>query len=93
MRTFKVDLFSTREELDEMEKQLSEKYGEPCVVLPTYLQPEEQKIGYLCDGYACEECHPEYCHHTTDIKHAKNFAELADGRWMEEVKDDRHEKV
>lgn len=83
MRTFRAEIFTTKEELDEMGKELSERYGEPCVVLPTCIKPEEQKIDYLCDGYACEKCHPEYCRHTTDISHAKNFVELADGRWME----------
>lgn len=83
MRTFRAEIFATKEELDEMGKELSERYGEPCVVLPICIKPEEQKIAYLCDGYACEECHPEYCHHTTDISHAKDFVELADGRFME----------
>lgn len=83
MRTFISKIFATREELDEMEKDLSKRYGEPCVVLPTFQEPVAQIIAYLCDGYACEKCHPEYCHHTTDISHAKNFVELADGRFME----------
>jgi len=29
-------------------------------------------ILYICDRRACEHCNPD-CHHTSDIKHAKNF--------------------
>ena len=32
-------------------------------------------IAYLCDGQACDECH-DYCNHTTNIKHAKNFKDI-----------------
>ena len=38
-------------------------------------------ILYLCDGLACENpknCGGEYCHHTHDIEHAKNFERFAD---------------
>lgn len=83
MKTFRLEIFSTKEEIREMEQELSRKYGERCVVLPAYMNPKEQNVAYLCDGYACPVCHSEYCHHTTDISHAKNFVELADGRFLE----------
>lgn len=31
------------------------------------------KIYYICDGKACEVCHPEDCNLTEKIEHAKNF--------------------
>lgn len=39
---------------------------------------------YLCDGNACEICHPE-CYHTSDLNHALNF----DHEPTEEEKRDR----
>ena len=39
-------------------------------------------VAYICDRRACEACHP-LCVHTTDIHHAVNFREFADGKWME----------
>lgn len=43
------------------------------------------RVVYLCDGKACEHCHVEtdYCTHTSDIKHAINFDEVAPDRYME----------
>lgn len=30
---------------------------------------------YLCDGKACgDECPNEWCKHTSDVRHARNFA-------------------
>lgn len=31
------------------------------------------RIFYICDGKACEHCHPEDCHLTSKIEHAVNF--------------------
>lgn len=87
MRVFRYDLFADREQLREEEKILEEKFGEKCVVLPLTLKPMAQNIAYICDGYACDVCHPEYCHHTTDIEHAENFVKLADGRYIEKMAD------
>lgn len=42
------------------------------------------KILYLCDQERCENCHPDFCKHTTDIKHAKNFKEETDGIYIEQ---------
>lgn len=50
------------------------------------LKPHAQNIGYECDRLACMNCHPETCSHTTDIRHAKNFALLGDDRYMEQKK-------
>ena len=46
-------------------------------------------IVYVCDGGACENCGID-CNHTHDIRHAKNFTEVAPGKFMEnyEVKVD-----
>ncbi len=40
-------------------------------------QEQAGKILYICDGIKCAECH-EYCKHTTDISHAKNFEKGGD---------------
>jgi hypothetical protein len=42
-------------------------------------------VAYLCDGEACKRCNKRvsHCTHTTDIKHAINFDELNDDRFME----------
>lgn len=87
MRVFQSKLFMDKDELKREAENLAEKIGEPCVVLPAYLEAHNQNIAYVCDGYACDVCHPEYCHHTTDIRHAKHFAELSDGRYIEEIKE------
>ncbi len=83
MRVFKSEIFATREEMREEEQELTKKFGERCVIIPLSLTPTQQNIAYVCDGYACDVCHPEYCHHTADIRHAENFQELADGRYIE----------
>lgn len=41
------------------------------------LRRSRPPVLYLCDRKACETCSPE-CFHTTDIRHARNFA-LATG--------------
>ena len=51
---------------------------------------DEKKLGlaltedivYVCDREACENCSTE-CNHTSDIHHAKNFTEVAPGKFME----------
>lgn len=86
MRVFTAGIFMTEEEIWEEEKKLYDKFDEPCVVLPPYIKPHNDKIAYLCDRLACDNCHPETCSHTTDIRHAKNFVLLADDRYMEEKK-------
>ena len=52
---------------------------------PSILEAESHKVkvAYLCDRERCEECHPDYCKHTSDIKHARNFEEKAKGRYVE----------
>ena len=42
------------------------------------------EIAYLCDREACEiEVDCLDCHHTLDIRHAKNFKKVAEGKYME----------
>lgn len=46
---------------------------------------KNQKALYLCDGHACEVCHNSDCHHTSDIRHAINFAlEPPTGAYVEQ---------
>lgn len=35
------------------------------------------KVMYLCDHRACNRCSNGECNHTTDIRHAKNFKNVA----------------
>ena len=86
MRTFRCEVFTTKEELMDMQNDLTEKFGEPCVVLPNTIRPSEEKVAYLCDRKACFTCHPETCQHTTDIRHAVNFIGMGDGKFMERRK-------
>lgn len=49
------------------------------------------KVTYICDGERCQECY-DYCRHTTDISHAKNFKPVmsVDGKatsYYEEVEE------
>lgn len=86
MRVFTANIFMSEEEILQEEKALFEKFGEPCVVLSPYVKPHNDHIAYLCDRMACDNCHPETCSHTTDIRHAKNFVLVGDDRYMEEKK-------
>ena len=55
------------------------------------MEDNDYSVAYICDEKACEHCiHGEarYCHHTTDIKHAVNFEEVAPGKYMEKIVDD-----
>ena len=43
-------------------------------------------VAYICNEKACPDCGKSDCrdcYHTTDIHHAKNFVEVAPGKWME----------
>lgn len=42
-------------------------------------------IAYLCNGTRCRNCDPEHneCHHTFDIRHAKNFKKIAPNYYEE----------
>lgn len=42
------------------------------------------RVSYVCDERYCSEgCTNPDCHHTEDIRHAKNFKCVEDGKWME----------
>lgn len=43
---------------------------------------------FLCDRSKCGTCHPDVCKHTTDIRHAVNFAKV-EGFWTEREDDDK----
>ena len=47
----------------------------------------EHDVVYTCDGKACTPCQERgpfrYCYHTSDIKHAVNFEEVAPGKYAE----------
>ena len=39
----------------------------------------EIKIAFLCDGRSCgSDCEVNYCTHTKDVSHAKNFTLMGD---------------
>lgn len=43
------------------------------------------RVSYLCDGRYCSDgCTNTDCHHTEDIRHAKNFKCVEVGKWIEE---------
>lgn len=88
MRTLKTDIFMTDKELEYIERKYTEKFGEQTVVLPPYLEQVEGKIFYLCDGLACDKCDNDLCHHTSDIRHAKNFRQVQDGTFWEVCDDE-----
>jgi hypothetical protein len=69
---FRLETFAKRSEIELMEKELEEKTGERCVVLPNYLSKESPPAFFLCDRRACKKCDPK-CSHTADISHAVNF--------------------
>lgn len=43
---------------------------------------------YLCDGTRCSECNPVDCHHTADIRYAKNFEPVLDYYVEKEVEEE-----
>lgn len=50
---------------------------------------DEIKIAYLCDKKACNPCPDGECQHTLDINHAASFEELASGRWIEKLPEEK----
>ena len=63
--------------LEEMQKCLDE--------LPTIL--------YICDTRQCENGHCHTCHHTTNIKHARNFKQLIKNDFIEDDGFERLEQI
>lgn len=55
------------------------------------IKDADKKILYLCDGGGCSACcggNNEFCKHTTDIKHAKNFYyDGHNGYWEQAAQD------
>jgi hypothetical protein len=46
------------------------------------------QIAYICDEQACADgCINSYCHHTCDIRHARNFEYLGEGRYFEKLEE------
>lgn len=41
--------------------------------------PTEVQIAYICDRQQCGNCSYPLCSHTTDITHAVNFKNMANG--------------
>lgn len=83
MRYFKAGIFMSPDELDDLSRELTERSGEKTAVLPVFIDQIEEKVFYLCDGYACEGPCPDFCKHTSDIRHARNFFQKHDGTWWE----------
>lgn len=44
----------------------------------------QPKILYVCDTLRCNKCNCDTCHHTTNIKFAANFKEVAPGVFEEQ---------
>ncbi len=42
-------------------------------------------VAYLCDGKACKACYNPDCHHTFDIRHARNFELVGNNKYAERV--------
>lgn len=51
----------------------------------------ETRVIYLCDGLACPSC-SEFCKHTSDISHAKNFKMLDKTLAVEMTEEEKKEK-
>ena len=45
-----------------------------------------KRIFYLCDRRACDSCDP-WCHHTSNIRHAKAFVKTKNGDYVEKEGD------
>lgn len=73
MKLFKVELFMSETERQKLSEKLSKETGEKCVLLPIGVEPCETHFLFECDRKACERCHPETCHLTSDPRHAVNF--------------------
>ena len=43
MRVFTAEIFMKKDEIRDEEKTLAKKFGEPCVVLPPYIKPHNDK--------------------------------------------------
>lgn len=45
-----------------------------------------KRIFYLCDRRACDSCDP-WCHHTSNIRHAKTYVKNKNGDYFEKEGD------
>lgn len=43
-----------------------------------HLKNEQPKIAFECDRRDCDRCDNAECHHTSNIRHAKNFELVGD---------------
>lgn len=41
------------------------------------------QVAYICDGKACTICNGLDCHHTVDIRHARNFECATENKYVE----------
>ena len=46
---------------------------------------ERENVLYVCNGQACENCHSDVCHHTSNIAYAKNFEKDEYGHYVEKL--------
>lgn len=45
------------------------------------------QVAYICDGKACTSCDGPDCHHTVDIRHARNFECATENKYVEKETD------
>ena len=45
------------------------------------------QVAYICDGKACTSWDGECCHHTVDIRHARNFECVSENKYVEKEPD------
>lgn len=46
------------------------------MLLTIIYHEKDADVLYVCDKKRCTDCHPQFCNHTHDISHAKNFSKL-----------------
>ena len=46
------------------------------ILLTIVYHEEYNDVLYVCDKKQCADCNPQFCNHTLDIVHAKNFIKL-----------------
>ena len=86
-----TDRIMRPEDMEKARKLFEEQGRDKVVLLLAGCHLAHPKVLYECDRRACETCGHE-CHLTSDITHAVNFQETADGVF-EEKRGDRNGPV
>jgi hypothetical protein len=70
----------------ELDKDIMESWDAFCKTEHDKLKnPEEDpiQVAYVCDCRACKDCDNPDCHHTFDIRHARNFELVGENCYSE----------